>query len=176
MPGTLGRMAAALAAAAMLAGCGITDTDVHPAGRPVEGGLTASSSRLLRVYFITPQGTWPVSRPALAGDRLPQAMKALLAGPTADERARGLITRLPSTSRPIQARTSEGRVELRLPWLVRDLQHAAVSQLVCTAAVASDAGGDPVIEVLEPGMGDDPWLVRCDESGTAVPVEQGGFS
>jgi hypothetical protein len=176
MPGTLGRMSAAMVAAAMLAGCGITDTDVRPAGLPVEGGLTASSSRLLRVYFLTSQGTWPVSRPALAGDRLPQAMKALLAGPTAGERARGLITRLPSTSRPIQARTSKGRVELRLPWLVRDLQHAAVSQLVCTAAAASDSGDDSIIEVLEPGMGNDPWLVRCDESGTAVPAEQGGLS
>ncbi|MFD0889735.1 hypothetical protein ACFQ08_34790, partial [Streptosporangium algeriense] len=77
---------------------------------------------------------------------------------------------------PVQARATAGGVELRLPWLIRDLQHAAVSQLVCTAAAASDTGADPLIKVLEPGAEDDPWLVRCNESGTAVPVEQEGPS
>ncbi|MEV4898361.1 hypothetical protein AB0K48_54420 [Nonomuraea sp. NPDC055795] len=176
MPGVLCRMVAVMVAAATLAGCGITDTDAHPAGQLVRGSLTASGGRLLRVYFVTPQGTWPVSRPALAGDRLPQAMKALWEGPTADERARGVVTHLPPAARPIQARTTKGGVELRLPWLVRDMRSVAVSQMVCTAAAASDAGGDPVIEVLEPGMGNAPWRVRCDENGTADPVGRGGFS
>ncbi|MFE0152470.1 hypothetical protein ACFWY5_35380 [Nonomuraea sp. NPDC059007] len=176
MPVVLRRVLAVVVAAATLAGCGITDTDAHPAGQLVRGSLTASGSRLLRVYFVTPQGTWPVSRPALAGDRLPQAMKELWAGPTADERARGLITHLPPAARPVQARATEGGVEVRLPWLVRDMRAIAVSQVVCTAAAASDAGGDAVIEVLEPGMGDNPWRVRCDENGTADPVGQGGFS
>ncbi|MFI6909443.1 hypothetical protein ACIBKY_49840 [Nonomuraea sp. NPDC050394] len=176
MPGVLCRTVAVMVAAATLAGCGITDTDAHPAGQVVRGSLTASGSSLLRVYFVTPQGTWPVSRPALAGDRLPQAMKALWAGPTAGERARGLITHLPAAARPIQARATEGGAEVRLPWLVRDLRSVAVSQIVCTAAAASDGGGDAVIEVLEPGMGDHPWQVRCDENGTAEPTGRGGFS
>ncbi|MCA2226455.1 GerMN domain-containing protein [Nonomuraea aurantiaca] len=175
MPRVLCRMAAVLIAAATLAGCGITDTDALPAGQPARGGLTENSSRLLRVYFVTPQGTWPVSRPASAGDRLRQAMDALLAGPTAAERARGLITRLPSATRPIRARTTNGRVELRLPWLVRDLRPVAVSQLVCTAAAVPGLGDDPVIKVFEPGLAD-PWPVRCDESGSAVPDEQGAPS
>ena len=176
MPGVPCRVAAVLFAAAMLAGCGITDTDARPAGPPAQGGLTESSSRLLRLYFVTPQGTWPVSRPAPAGDRLQQAMNALLDGPTAAERARGLITQLPSTTRPVRAKVTEGRVELRVPWLIRDLPHLAVSQLVCTAATAQALGGNPVIDVFEPGMAGDPWPVRCDDSGSAVPTGQKGFS
>ncbi|NJP88465.1 GerMN domain-containing protein [Nonomuraea sp. FMUSA5-5] len=163
------------------AACGIADTGASPAGEPVRGGLTADGGTLLKVYFVTPEGTWPVSRPAQAGDRLRQAMDALLAGPTADERARGLATELPAAREPLQAAmsggTSEGtsgkRVRLRLPWLVRDLRHMAVSQLVCTAAAA--AGGDPIVEVYEPGMKGNSWPVRCDATGAAVPVEQGGF-
>jgi hypothetical protein len=176
MPGVLCRVVAVLFAAAALAGCGITDTDARPAGQPAQGGLTENSSRLLRLYFVTPQGTWPVSRPAPAGDRLQQAMDALLKGPTAAERARGLITQLPSATQPVRARTTAGRVELRLPWLVRDLPHVAVSQLVCTAAAAPGLGDDPVIDVFEPGMAGDPWPVRCDESGSAIPAEQGASS
>ncbi|MGW0201644.1 hypothetical protein [Nonomuraea sp. NPDC003201] len=128
------------------------------------------------MYFVTPQGTWPVSRPASAAARVQQAMDALLDGPTAAERARGLITQLPSAPRPVRARTAKGRVQLHLPWLVRDLRPAAVSQLVCTAAEAPDVGDDPVIEVFEPGMPGPPWPVRCDESGSAVPAHQGASS
>ncbi|SEG16400.1 hypothetical protein SAMN05444920_10259 [Nonomuraea solani] len=168
------RAVAALVAAATLAGCGITDTDPQPAGQPVQGGPAERSGRLLRVYFVTPQGAWPVSRPAPGGDRLQPAMDALLAGPTADERARGLVTQVPAAAKPVRATTVKGRVRLRLPWLVRDLRPAAVSQLVCTAAATS--GGDPVVEVYEPGMGAEPWPVKCDESGSAVPTEQGGSS
>ncbi|MFI7149101.1 GerMN domain-containing protein [Nonomuraea sp. NPDC050022] len=176
LPGTLCRVAAGLITLAALAGCGITDTGALPAGQPAQGGLTENSSRLLRVYFVTPEGTWPVSRPASDGDRLRQAMDALLAGPTAAERARGLITRLPSVTRPIRASTTKGRVQLRLPWLVRDLRPVAVSQLVCTAAASPGIGADPVVEVFEPGMAGDPWPVRCDESGSAIPAKQGAPS
>ncbi|MEU3168565.1 GerMN domain-containing protein [Streptosporangium sp. NPDC006930] len=171
MPGVLRRVAAVLVVAAALAGCGITDTDVLPAGQPVQGGLTENSDRLLRVYFVTQEGTWPVSRPAPAGNRLQRAMDALLAGPTAEERARGLVTRLPASARPVRATTSGGRVKLRLPWQVRELRPVAVSQLVCTAA-AADVGDDPVVEVVEPAM-DRPWPVRCAENGSAVPADQG---
>lgn len=174
MPGVLCRVATVLVTAAALAGCGITDTDALPAGQPVQGGLTENSNQLLRVYFVTQEGTWPVSRPAPSGNRLQQAMNALLAGPTAEERARGLITELPSSTRPVRATTIRGRVELRLPWQVRTLRPVAVSQLVCTAA-AADVGDDPVVEVVEPAM-DRPWPVRCDENGSAVPADQGASS
>ncbi|RBQ20958.1 hypothetical protein DP939_07820 [Spongiactinospora rosea] len=156
-----------------VAGCGIADTGVSAAGPPVSGGFTESSGRLLRVYFVTRQGTWPVSRPALDGDLLPQAMAALRAGPTAAERARGLGTELPATAQPFKATASGGRVELRLPWQVRELPAVAVSQLVCTAATAA---GVTVVDVFEPRTDDTPWPVRCDPGGAAVPAEQEGAS
>jgi hypothetical protein len=176
MPRVLRRVAAVLVAAATLAGCGITDTDARSAGQPVRGGLTKSGDRLLRLYFVTPQGTWPVSRPASDGDRLQQAMDALLDGPTAAEQARGLITRLPPTTRPVRAKTSGSGAELILPWLVRDLSPMAVSQLVCTAAAAPGVGDHPVIKVFEPGLAGRPWPVRCDASGTATPADRGAAS
>ncbi|GAA1633024.1 hypothetical protein GCM10009733_032420 [Nonomuraea maheshkhaliensis] len=163
---------AVVIAVAVSAGCGITDTEALPAGQPVRGGLTAESGSLLRVYFVTPQGTWPVSRPAAAGDRLRQAMDALLSGPTAEERARGLDTRLPEADRGLRATARRDGVELHLPWLVRDLPHVAVSQLVCTAAAVPGVGDDAVIKVFEPGMGDTPWLVECDGNGSARPSDQ----
>ncbi|MFI6502610.1 hypothetical protein [Nonomuraea typhae] len=165
------RAAAVLVAAAALAGCGIGDTGARPAGPPARGGLSEAGSRLLRVYFVTPQGTWPVSRPAPAGDRLQPAVDALLAGPTAAERARGLVTQVPAAPGPIRATTARGRVELRVPWLVSDLPPAAVSQLVCTAAAAM--GDGTIVNVLEPVAAGVPWPVKCDENGTAVPARQG---
>ncbi|MFI6299958.1 hypothetical protein ACIBEJ_50785 [Nonomuraea sp. NPDC050790] len=167
------RVAAILVAAATLAGCGIGDTDARPAGPPARGGLTEAGSRLLRVYFVTPQGTWPVSRPAPAGDRLQPAMDALLAGPTAAERARGLVSQVPAATRPIRATMTRGGVELRVPWLVSDLPPMAVSQVVCTAAAVPGAGSEPVVKVFEAGLAGPPWPVRCDESGTAVPAQLG---
>lgn len=163
---------AIMIAVAVSAGCGITDTEALPAGQPVRGGLTADSGSLLRVYFVTPQGTWPVSRPATAGDRLRQAMDALLSGPTAEERARGLDTRLPKADQELRAAVRRDGVELHLPWLVRDLPHVAVSQLVCTAAAVPGVGDNAVIKVFEPGMGDTPWLVECDGNGSARPSDQ----
>ncbi|WP_157245260.1 hypothetical protein [Nonomuraea typhae] len=170
MPQLAGRVAAVLAAAA-LAGCGISDTGARPAGPPAQGGLSEAGDRLLRVYFVTPQGTWPVSRPAPAGDRLQPAMDALLAGPTAAERARGLITQVPAAAGPIRAKPARGRVELRVPWLVSTLPPQAVSQLVCTAAAAR--GDGTIVDVFEPVAADEPWPVKCDENGTAVPARQG---
>ncbi|MEV0311269.1 GerMN domain-containing protein [Nonomuraea fuscirosea] len=164
----------ALVAVAVSAGCGISDTEALPAGQPVRGGLTADSGSLLRVYFVTPQGTWPVSRPAAAGDRLQQAMDALLSGPTAEERARGLGTKLPTADRKLRATARRDGVELHLPWLVRDLPHVAVSQLVCTAAAVPGVGEDAVVRVFEPGMGNTPWLVECDGNGSAKPSAQKG--
>ncbi|MEV5893481.1 GerMN domain-containing protein [Nonomuraea fuscirosea] len=167
-------MIAAVIAVVVSAGCGISDTEALPAGQPVRGGLTADSGSLLRVYFVTPQGTWPVSRPAAAGDRLQQAMDALLSGPTAEERARGLDTKLPTTDRKLRATARRDGVELHLPWLVRDLPHVAVSQLVCTAAAVPGVGDDAVVRVFEPGMGNTPWLVECDGNGSAKPSAQKG--
>ncbi|ONK11698.1 GerMN domain-containing protein [Streptomyces sp. MP131-18] len=165
---------ALLTAAAALAGCGVSDTGPVAAGAPAAGGLTVEGSELLRVYFVTPQGAWPATRPAPADAGPQQALNALLGGPTAAERARGLDTALPAGSHEVSARASPGTVDLYLPWLVAELDSVAVSQLVCTAAAAPGVPGanapvDVVVRVHESGLAADPWEVMCDETGTAAP-------
>jgi hypothetical protein len=100
----------------------------------------------------------------------------LLAGPTRDERERGLTTALPAGTHRIQAEaTTPGSVHLYLPWLVSELDVSAVNQLVCTAAAAPGIPGakqsaDVVVRVHESGFSGSPWDVTCDEAGTAVIV------
>ncbi|RKN40956.1 hypothetical protein D7294_17290 [Streptomyces hoynatensis] len=162
-----------MAATAALAGCGISDAGPRNAGAPAVGGLNREGSELVRVYFLTPDGPWPATRPAPPGAGPQQALDALLGGPTAQERARGLDTALPAGSR-VGVQTSAGTVDLRLPWTVAELAGAAVSQLVCTAAAAPGIPGgkppvDVVVRVHEAGFEGSPWEVGCDETGTVVP-------
>jgi hypothetical protein len=169
------RSATALTAVLALAGCGIGDAGPMKAGPPATGGLTADGSRVLRVYFVTPHGTWPVTRPAPPGTGPQDALDALLTGPTPAERARGLVTMLPASSASVRVRASPGTVDLHLPWLVADLDAVAVSQLVCTAAAAPGVPGgrqpvDVAVRVFESGLPRNPWAVRCDETGSATPV------
>jgi Sporulation and spore germination len=175
--GGMGRMrTVALVSAMALAGCGVTDTGPMGAGAPARGQGTAEASQVLRVYFLTPHGMWPVARPAAPGAGPQAALDALLAGPTRAERARGLVTALPSGTRRAQARASRGSVELYLPWLVSELGRMAVHQLVCTVSAAPGIPGgrqpaDVVVRVRESGLSQITWDVTCDESGTTVPVE-----
>ncbi|MEV0612088.1 GerMN domain-containing protein [Nonomuraea sp. NPDC050404] len=169
-------LALLLTAVVALAGCGVTDTGPVRAGAPARGQVTVPAAELLRVYFLAPHGTWPVARPASPGAGPQAALNALLAGPTRPERARGLVTALPGGSRRVQARPSAGAVDLYLPWVVSELRRLAVNQLVCTAAAAPGIPGgrrpvDVVVRVHESGLAAGPWLVACDESGTAVPID-----
>jgi hypothetical protein len=167
-------LAAALAAAPALAGCGISDTGPVAAGPPASGGLTLDGSEALRVYFVTAQGTWPATRPAPPDAGPQHALNVLLDGPNSTERARGLDTALPAGSHEVRARPAAGTVDLYLPWAVAELDSVAVSQLVCTAAAAPGIPGgrdpvDVVVRVHESGFVGDPWEVTCDETGTATP-------
>ncbi|WP_329130880.1 GerMN domain-containing protein [Streptomyces sp. NBC_00670] len=162
-------------AAAVLAGCGVTDTGPTAAGAPARGQRATDGTGLLRVYFLTPHGSWPVARPAPDGAGPQAALDALLAGPTHAERARGLVTAVPAGAHVVRARVSAGTVDLYLPWLVAELDRTAVNQLVCTAAAAPGAPGgerpaDVVVRVHESGISGNPWSVRCDENGAAAPV------
>lgn len=163
-----------------LAGCGVVDTGPVEAGAPAQGPRVAERADVLRVYFLTPHGAWPVARPEPAGSAGPQAvLDALLAGPTRSERARGLVTALPAGTHRVRARASTGAVDLYLPWLVPELDRVAVNQLVCTAAAAPGVPGgrkaaDVVVRIHESGISGDAWPVRCDEDGAAAPVETSG--
>ncbi|WP_221761951.1 GerMN domain-containing protein [Nonomuraea sp. WAC 01424] len=172
------RTVALLTAVLAVAACGteVSATGPMAAGAPATGGLTTDRARQLRVYFRTPYGSWPDARPARPGAGPQQALDALLAGPTAAERARGLTTALPGGSRQVRARAVRGAVELYLPWVVSELDHTAVSQLVCTAAGAPGVPGgraqaDVVVRVFESGIAGQAWPVTCDETGSAVPLD-----
>ncbi|MGV9855363.1 GerMN domain-containing protein [Streptomyces sp. NPDC003442] len=168
---------AALTATVALAGCGISDTGPTAAGAPASGGLTADRAELLRVYFATAYGTWPATRPAPSGAGPQQALNALLGGPSAAERRRGLSTALPTGTHRVRARASPDAVDLYPPWPVAELDKVAVSQLVCTVAAAPGIPGgrkpvDVVVRVHEPDLAGKPWEVMCDRTGTAVPRER----
>ncbi|MFB7629949.1 GerMN domain-containing protein [Streptomyces sp. NPDC056149] len=166
----------ALLVGLVLAGCGVPDTGPEAAGAPARGGRAAHADHWVRVYFAAPNGTWPVARAAPAGAGPQRALDELLAGPTRDERERGLSTALPTGTHRVRAEAaSPGTVTLQLPWLVSELDRTAVNQLVCTAAAAPGvAGGRPptdvVVQVYESGLPGEPWTVTCDETGAAVPV------
>ncbi|MFD9208990.1 hypothetical protein ACFVZM_22255 [Streptomyces sioyaensis] len=170
--------AAVVVAVAALAGCGVTDDGPAAAGAPATGARAAGAP-VVRAYFLTANGTWPVARPAPPGAGPQTALNALLAGPTRAERARGLVTALPAGPHEVRAQVAPGAVDVSLPWVVSELEPAAVSQLVCTAAAAPGIPGhkrpvDVVVRLHESGMsrrGERPWPVRCDETGAAAPME-----
>ncbi|WP_235448784.1 GerMN domain-containing protein [Streptomyces sioyaensis] len=170
--------AAVVAAAVVLAGCGVTDAGPAAAGAPARGARTAGGP-VVRAYFLTANGTWPVARPAPPGAGPQTALNALLAGPTRAERDRGLRTALPAGPHEVRAQVAPGAVDLYLPWVVSELATTAVSQLVCTAAAAPGIPGhkrpvDVVVRIHESGLspkGEHPWPVMCDETGAAAPVE-----
>ncbi|MEV7808589.1 hypothetical protein AB0O28_37120 [Microbispora sp. NPDC088329] len=169
-------LASCVLASCVLAGCGVPDTGPAPAGAPAVGARTADAAHWMRVYFIAPNGAWPVARAVPAGAGPQTALDTLLAGPTPGERERGLVTALPPGKHRVRAEaTGPGTVDLHLPWLVSELDHVAVDQLVCTAAAAPGIpGGKPPPEVRvrihEPGLAGGPWKVKCDETGAAVPA------
>ncbi|GAA0346282.1 GerMN domain-containing protein [Streptomyces blastmyceticus] len=167
---------AALLAIWALAACGVPDTGPTADGAPAGGARTADAAHWLRVYFVAPNGSWPAARPAPVGAGPQQVLDELLAGPTRDERARGLVSALPAGTHRVRAEpTAPGTVDLYLPWLVSELDRAAVNQLVCTAAAAPGVPGgkrpaDVVVHVHESGLSGGPWPVMCDETGAAAPV------
>lgn len=163
-----------LAASTALSGCGVPATGPTAAGEPARGGLSTDGAGLLRLYFLTREGTWPATRPAASRTSPQRALDALVAGPDSAERKRGLKTRVPSGGQRVRAEMSGAAVDVRLPWPVAGLDHLAVDQLVCTAAAAGARdGGKPygvTVRVYEPGSPASPWRVGCDETGAAAPL------
>ncbi|SOD62210.1 hypothetical protein SAMN06297387_10525 [Streptomyces zhaozhouensis] len=163
------RCAAGALAAAALAGCGVSETGPTEAGPPASVGPGAESSEVTRLYFAHRQGVWPATRPH-GGESDPQsALDALLAGPNAAERARGLTTRVPADGQRAVAERGDGAVELRLPWAIAELDSVAVSQLVCTAAAAPGGRAQGVVVRVHEHGGPTPWEVVCAEDGTVTP-------
>lgn len=85
------RVTGALAASGLAAGCGIRPTGVVEAGNPPAPAAPATQNVL---YFVKDGALVATTRTGLAGHAL-LAIDQLMAGPTADERRRGLTTELP---------------------------------------------------------------------------------
>ncbi|MFC3573107.1 hypothetical protein ACFOZ0_07410 [Streptomyces yaanensis] len=168
----VGRAVAACATvAALLAGCGVQETDVIEVGGPATLLAPDYKGQVL-LFFVVGEGeeehlTTVVRQVAADGvppdDAEPVAgpkrISALFAGPQADERAAGLRTELPELKGRVEVETNSGTVTIDLPLAVRRLGKMAVRQVVCTAAyVEGGDGGAPVII-----KGDDETLppARC---------------
>jgi len=164
-------VAACVAVAALLVGCGVQETDVIEVGGPATLFAPDYKRQLLLFFLsgegeeehltpvvrqVTADGVPPEDAEPVAG---PKYISALFGGPRADERAAGLRTELPKLKGPVEVETNSGTVEIVLPLAVRRLGEMAVRQVVCTAAYVDggDGGASVIIE------GDDETLppARC---------------
>ncbi|QDQ15392.1 GerMN domain-containing protein [Streptomyces spectabilis] len=133
--------ALALLLAAALTACGIDDTGPDPAG-PAASGVPRAHDRAapaVHVYFYSATGLERVSRLYRGPDARQWAIDELVRGPDAAERARGLISFLPSVGAgPTLTLGAHGTADLHLPpdW---EPGRTALRQLVCTATDGSRA-------------------------------------
>ncbi|NEB37743.1 hypothetical protein [Streptomyces sp. SID14515] len=164
------RRAGGLAALLVLAGgplvgCGIQQTDVIEAGRPVVADLLPPREGRVLLFFFSPdeellpvprivEEPWQKASAGAAGSAATDegtgessplaAVTALLAGPDKAERRAGLrnaptLPRAATAADRVVVDGSTVEVELRLP--VTRLAAPARDQLVCTAAYAAHTKG-----------------------------------
>ncbi|MEI7033162.1 hypothetical protein [Streptomyces pratensis] len=162
-------LAASLAAAALIAGCGIRTTSV-----PVDAGaapsrvpcrLSASDAATrppggvtAEVYLVCASELVPVDRAVEAGavgsDRLAVAralLKEVRRTPTAGERRAGFSTAIPAGLRVGPARDGDPAGAVRLSSQPEDLSAEALAQLVCTYAESEALVTDGAVVLGGPG-------------------------
>ncbi|MEU3842779.1 hypothetical protein AB0E88_22430 [Streptomyces sp. NPDC028635] len=159
--------AAVAAGLALLAGCGIRQTEAIGAGSPATvQAFLAPDTRML-IFFTSPDGSLsPVIRstepPARFGDEYQRSgtgqgsnqpkqpvttekvVVALLEGPSAQDRAVGLRTSLPPAGRgkAVTVNASpDGAVTVGLPLALGGLNRTALRQLICTIAYTRNTDG-----------------------------------
>ncbi|MFI6177433.1 hypothetical protein ACIA8R_18035 [Nonomuraea sp. NPDC051191] len=128
-------LAPVLLAVTLTAACAIIDTGPTPAG-PAATALEGATSRsaTVHVYFSSALGLERVSRLHRGTDTLHAALEALVQGPDAAERARGLVSFVPPGAPLPPVRIGpRGPVDVRLSfgW---GIDRTAERQLVCTVA------------------------------------------
>ncbi|MFI0257565.1 hypothetical protein ACH4OW_00775 [Streptomyces sp. NPDC017056] len=159
----------------LLAGCGITPTGYVQAGAPAQGvPQPGSSAYTARIFFLSPVGIHAAARPADGPVAPQEALDMLVKGPTAAERARGLVSALPPLPGRLTAVPASGAVSVFLPVPVSRMEATAVHQIACTAANADLPGDRPATEVdvrmYEPASRSTPWTLRCSSNGIALPT------
>ncbi|MFC9235278.1 hypothetical protein ACFTZK_02255 [Streptomyces decoyicus] len=158
--------------ALLLVGCGISPTGPTTAGAPASGALQPGTrTHDARLLFVGPTGLRYAARTSTSPVGPQEAIDLLLKGPSQAERKRGLTTLVPAMSGRVTAEAGRNHVvDLRLPTTVEHLDHAAVSQLVCTAAKALDRDQTKVLVRVRESQLDGTWDVRCDSVGNAYPA------
>ncbi|MER6176073.1 hypothetical protein [Streptosporangium sp. NPDC001681] len=170
-------MACALVLASVVSGCGISPTRVMDGGEPAVGFQPST-----RLYFVSGARLRAVSRP-LPWPPLRETLDLLLAGPSSEERRRGVRTELaPGTDTPSKVTSDAAMVRIFLaapiPVPVPSLapreaaqvrprdQNLWLGQLTCTAASAvatrSNLDPDAVTVTIQRG-GAELGSFRCSE-------------
>ncbi|RSN23926.1 hypothetical protein NQK81_07135 [Amycolatopsis roodepoortensis] len=147
----------ALAAATLLAACGVQPTGVVPAGPgPSIRATTGTYVRAgLTLYFVSDGRVIPVTRPSEGFISPEGALTLLLKGPTEREAAQGLTTFVPPEIGRVEV-YSGNPTSIVLPFPVRKLSNQAINQLVCTTIAASaDTGRAPVTPGVNVSSPDD---------------------
>lgn len=166
---TAASLAAVLAAAALVSGCGIRTTsvpvDAGPAPSRVPCRLSSSDVATrspdtvsTRVYLVCTSQLVTAERPVAADatgtDPLVVA-RALLAevqqAPSANERRAGFTTAVPAGLRVAPARDGDPAGAVRLSSLPEDLSAEALAQLVCTYAESEALVRDGSVVLGGPG-------------------------
>lgn len=159
-------VAVPMAAALLLGGCGIQETDVIEAGGPASVQAFVNPGYDALLFFRAPDGALsPVSRSVTessgfgAGYEGPdgpiepvtteKAIAALLSGPGPAEKSAGLGTSLPRvTAGGIGVELSpNAEVAVTLPLALGALDATALRQLVCTAAYSQDRDGRTTVRM-----------------------------
>jgi len=170
----------------LLASCGIPTTGVVQSGVPASGLVPT-----IRVYYVTGDVLYGVSRRTAAPPDAGSAIQVLLKGPTPGEQSAGLRSLLPSvasspptalfpseaptldqsaaaeTTKWVQVTSRRDRVDIRLTVAMGSKTDLAAAQLICTALAAE--------RVVAPGTRPLPVTVTAAEgreirsSDTACP-------
>ncbi|MGY6653953.1 hypothetical protein ACXIZN_17430 [Amycolatopsis sp. TRM77291] len=130
----------ALAAAMLLAACGVQPTGVVPAGPGPSIRATTGMYLLggLTLYFVSDGRVIPVARPTEGFISPEGALTLLLKGPTEREAAQGLTTFVPAELGRVEVYSGDPTT-IVLPFGMRKLSNQAINQLVCTTIAASAA-------------------------------------
>lgn len=136
-----------------ISACGIPSTSVVQVGEPATG----IDMRKIRVYFWSGGNLTSLPRLVDTTGNVQTAVELLFAGPTEDEAAR-VTTELPRPAVDPLVLSSHGSVTIALPELSVPLSHAAMDQLVCTAARAEEDTRTP--RTREPTMNHGPGEVK----------------
>ena len=183
------RAVVALAAAALVAGCGIP-LDRNPramspggAGRTAEQTPTSGGDTTAYVYFVKDARLVDVTRD-VPNRSVSEVLQALFSGPTAAEAANGLISQIPAGAIVQRVVVDEGTVRVDISKEMLDVigtaNLQAIGQIVMTLTDIDPAStvevrvGGQTLKVSSPTRGDVAQVSECDFLGLLPTDDQLG--